>query len=290
MRSQPDIGFVGTSGPWSLELVQKNLLSDHQACTLEEPPGCDFPFHAGSSDKRFSAFIEAQKKHRILWAIKGGYGASDLLPQLAKAELEPNRVLVGCSDVTALFPLLSEKGWSCLHANMPGFQMYAANAASSNALHKLLAQKPEHWQGELSLKPAGNMTRTNTHPIEGKIVCGNLAVLSNLIGTPYLKPFSEPTVLVIEDIGENPGRVIRAWMQWQQSGLLGKVAAVVLGRFTAMGEENAKLEALIQKEVAQRSGEIPVYCTNEVGHVEENFPLLYGSRAKLSGDKMSWQI
>jgi muramoyltetrapeptide carboxypeptidase len=288
MSSEPDIAFVGTSGPWSLELVQNNLAAEHQPCHVGEPPGCEFPFHAGNAADRLAAFVDAQKNHKILWAIKGGYGASDLLPELAKTSLEPGRVLVGCSDVTALFPLLSEKGWSCLHANMPGFQKYAANAASSNALHNLLGQEPSSWQGEHSVKPIN--TQTSGPSIEGKLVCGNLAVLSNLIGTPYLKPFTEPTILVIEDIGENPGRVIRAWMQWQQSGMLKNAVAVVLGRFTGMGDENAKLESIIQQELAQRGGKIPIYCTEEVGHIEENFPLLYGSRATLGSDKLNWRF
>jgi muramoyltetrapeptide carboxypeptidase LdcA involved in peptidoglycan recycling len=57
-----------------------------------------------------------------------------------------------------------------------------------------------------------------------------------------------------------------------------------------MGDENAKLESIIQQELAQRGGKIPIYCTEEVGHIEENFPLLYGSRATLGSDKLNWRF
>ncbi len=277
--------MVSTSGPWATEIIEKNLGKGSELCAIGAPPVCEFPFHAGTAKERFRAFLSAQEKQKILWAIKGGYGASDLLPLLAHSRLQTGRVLVGCSDVTALFPLLIKLGWKCLHAHMPGFRKFSSDSPAGQALRRLFSADVEQWKGQIDAAP----TRENIPEISGKLFCGNLAVLSSLIGTPYFEPFQEPTILVLEDISENPGRIIRAWSQWQQAGMLENVAAVVLGRFTDMPGDSEQQELLVQSELQRRNPSMPFFITKSVGHIDDNYPLLLGAETTLKHGQLFWQ-
>jgi len=286
MNTPNKIGIVATSGPWKEKLVLDNLSEDAHLCKLGCPPEQAFPFHAGTPQERFDLFFSSQKDHEILWAVKGGYGASDLLPLLAKSELEPERVLIGCSDVTALFPLLSYRGWHCVHAGMPGFRLYDSKAKANIELKRLCESPRKTWGGELS----ATAIHSNSSRTQGSLFCGNLAVLTSLIGTPYLKQFTKPTILVIEDIGENPGRIVRLWTQWQHSKMLKNVVAVVLGRFTDMPGDNDKQEKIIHQELQRRSPDISFYVSDKIGHIAENYPLLVGADASLENGKLIWQF
>jgi muramoyltetrapeptide carboxypeptidase len=168
---------------------------------------------------------------------------------------------------------------------MPGFSKFESNAAASLDLENLFKNAVKNWHGSIETVPFNS----DSAEVTGRLFCGNLAVLTSLIGTPYFEPFKEPTILVIEDIGENPGRVIRAWTQWQQSGMLSNVSAVVLGRFTNMPGDNEKQEILIQGELRKRSPKLPFFVTGQVGHIAENYPLLVGSLATLRDNRLSWK-
>ena len=61
---------------------------------------------------------------------------------------------------------------------------------------------------------------------------GNLAVLSSLVGTPFL-PDIEGGILFIEDVGEHPYRVERALTQLLHAGILARQKAVIFGQFSS---------------------------------------------------------
>jgi len=60
---------------------------------------------------------------------------------------------------------------------------------------------------------------------------GNLAVLSGLVGTPFL-PSIKGGVLFLEDVAEHPYRIERMLTQLLHAGILGAQKAIVLGQFT----------------------------------------------------------
>jgi muramoyltetrapeptide carboxypeptidase len=60
---------------------------------------------------------------------------------------------------------------------------------------------------------------------------GNLAMLSSLVGTPYL-PAVKGGILFIEDVAEHPYRVERMLTQLLHAGVLGQQKAIIFGQFT----------------------------------------------------------
>ena len=125
--------------------------------------------------------------------------------------------------------------------------------------------------------------------IEGKLFGGSLAVLSGLIGTPYLPTSLKDHILLFEDITENPGRVMRALNQWQQSGRLAGVKALVLGAFTGLGGTLPDNAPMLQEEIARRFP-IAVFKTTDFGHVSPNIPYVVGSHAQLNTTHLRWTL
>ena len=68
----------------------------------------------------------------------------------------------------------------------------------------------------------------------GRLLGGNLEVLSRLCGTPLLQALlpGEPVVLLIEEVTEAPYRIDRMLTQLLHAGILAQQKAIVLGQFT----------------------------------------------------------
>ena len=73
---------------------------------------------------------------------------------------------------------------------------------------------------------------------EGRLLGGNLSVLSRVIGTPYM-PLLEDTVLLLEDQGERPYRLDRMWTHLELAGVFRRIRGIVLGSFTQCEEPGA---------------------------------------------------
>src|SRR5690606_41435350 len=64
---------------------------------------------------------------------------------------------------------------------------------------------------------------------EGKLLGGNLTVLTGLAGSPYYPDFTD-SILFLEDIGEEPYRIDRMFSQLALSGALQRINGFVFGR------------------------------------------------------------
>ncbi|ADO70479.1 S66 peptidase family protein [Stigmatella aurantiaca] len=212
---------------------------------------------------------------RAIFAARGGYGSMRLLPGLPLAEAGPS-ALVGFSDITALHLALQAKGWVSLHGPV---------------LTQLGKQPPEVHERLFQLlespAPAPPLSGTDTYvagTAEGPLLGGNLAVLTCLVGTPYLPSF-EGAVLLLEDVGERPYRLDRMWTQLRLAGLFQQVRGIVLGDFTACEEKGAEYtSAEVLRSLAQEEG-LPCAAGFPIGHGALNFPVPLGVTVRLEADK-----
>ena len=168
-------------------------------------------------------------RNRIVLAVRGGYGASRLLPHIdwqglvARQQRDP-LLICGHSDFTAIQSGLLAMG------NVITFSgpMLAGNFGAET-----LDPFTEHhfWQAlrqpEFTLEWPGEGPNCR---VEGTL-WGNLAMLTSLIGTPWL-PAIRDGILVVEDINEHPFRVERMLLQLLHSGVLAAQKAVIFGSFT----------------------------------------------------------
>ena len=219
-----------------------------------------------------------------LLAACGGNGASDLLSRLDWDELErvSPRPLVGISDVSALqSALYTRLGWPALYANSPGSPLWT-HPDIERLLALLVSGRP--WSGSISVQP---LDKVPAEDVTGTLYGGCLSVLARLIGTPYMPESLAGHLLFFEDAYEYETRILAAWNQWLDSGLLRGVTAVVLGRFTEMlGEQS---ESWLRDKIADRTG-CPVYYSPDFGHIKSSYPLALGASARIVSGQLQWSL
>jgi muramoyltetrapeptide carboxypeptidase len=118
---------------------------------------------------------------------------------------------------------------------------------------------------------------------EGPLLGGNLAVLTRLLGTPYLPPL-EGAVLLLEDVGERPYRLDRMWTHLALAGVFRKVRGIALGSFTRCEETDADYSGEeVLRELAASAG-LPCAAGFPIGHGERNEPVPLGVRVRMDAD------
>ncbi len=236
------IGIVATSSV--VPKIEFNLGVEHLKAngfevevhsTVLEQDG----FYPATDELRARAFLDFAFRDDLqaLWCARGGYGATHLLPFLEKASRKKKpkkKLLLGYSDATALMEFARTRwGWKTIHAPMPSLRTFSILPAAEwsqllNLIDYEVLKKP--------LKP----TKFKLEPIfipkgfkkaEAPVVGGNLFVWNSLLGTPYVGKASGK-ILVLEEIGENMGRVNRMLHHLEQAGGFKGAKALVLGDFT----------------------------------------------------------
>ena len=235
-------------------------------------------FLAGDDDRRRAELVAALDDDAVdaVVAVRGGYGATRLLPSLAPADVaRANKVLVGFSDITALHALWARAGLRSLHASMV--------AALADAPDERFAR----WCAALEGRSAPNRWAVEGMVdgiAEGPVIGGNLAVLTALVGTPYLPPL-EGAVLLLEDVGEAPYRIDRMLTTLAQAGVVARVAGVAFGTFVDCRPGPAGVTAGEVVAAHARSWGKPAVSGLPVGHQDDNVELALGAPVRVDGTR-----
>jgi muramoyltetrapeptide carboxypeptidase len=125
----------------------------------------------------------------------------------------------------------------------------------------------------------------------GRLVGGNLALVSALAGTPYAYDL-DGAILVLEDVNEAVYRIDRMLTQLWLSGALRGVAGLAFGRFTdipAEPSDAARPVDRVLQEFADRCG-VPAVAELPVGHVADHVTFPIGAAAELDADARTLTI
>jgi muramoyltetrapeptide carboxypeptidase len=210
---------------------------------------------------------------RAVWAARGGYGLTRILPQLRLRGLrESSKLVVGFSDVTALHGALGALGVGSVHGPNVG----QASELTPAALERLAATVFS------SLPPAalGGASTLVPGKAHGVLLGGNLTLLAALAGTPHLPSFSG-AVLLLEDIGERPYRLDRSLTQLGAVGAFAGLRGLALGTFEGCDDTQAGFTA---RQVLERLAEalgVPAAIGFRIGHVDDNCAVALGSEVEL---------
>lgn len=209
---------------------------------------------------------------------RGGYGCVHLLDDLDadSALWSRPRWLVGFSDVSALHALWGRHGIVSVHGSMAK-QLAAGpdDPVNRTLLGILTGDRPEvtvEW---------GAHPYNRTGAARGVVRGGNLAVISALINTAY-DPFKAGSILVVEDIAEPIYKVERIFWQLRISGVLSRLAGLVIGQFTDWrpSRDWNDMYAMLRQFAADVPG--PVAFDAPVGHVDANRHILLGTPGRLT--------
>jgi len=230
---------------------------------------------AGSDARRLAELRAALADPgiRAVFCVRGGYGATRLLAELAAhAPQGAPKPLVGFSDITALHLWLQAHGRISIHGPVLT-QLHRLTLSTHVRLFELLE----------SARPAAPLSGTATYvggTAEGPLLGGNLSVLTRLLGTPFMPPL-DGAILLLEDQGERPYRLDRMWTHLRLAGVFERARGIALGSFTGCEEPGAAYtSAEVLRELAQSEG-LPCAAGFPIGHGELNEPLPLGVRVRL---------
>jgi muramoyltetrapeptide carboxypeptidase len=121
---------------------------------------------------------------------------------------------------------------------------------------------------------------------QGKLVGGNLALVCAVLGTPYEFDMTG-SILLLEDIGEQPYRIDRFLSQLRLAGKLDVLAGIVLGQFTdcdaPVGKPTLSLTEIFEGYFGGLG--IPVVRSFPTGHASDNATLPLGVQVELDADE-----
>ena len=236
---------------------------------------------AGSDEQRardINAAI-ADRDIQAIWCVRGGYGAMRILDVLDYQAMErAPKTLIGYSDVTALHAAFGKR------SNLVTFHGPTARQAippfAFESLQNAVAK---------GVEPCGEMTQAMTirgGKAKGRLVGGNLALLTALAGTPYAPDYAG-AILVIEDVNEAHYRIDRMMMTLHLSGALSGLAGLVFGRFTDIPKEFGDEEWSLDRVLADAAARAGVPCVSHApfGHIDEQWTLPLGAMAELDADR-----
>lgn len=240
-------------------------------------------FLAGDDEARAADFNAALRdpSNDAIWCLRGGYGTMRILDALDWGALAARpRPVIGFSDNTAIHLAIQRLGAVSFHGPHPA--TVDCNDFSRDTLLRVLSDDAP--AGVLPF-PAGSERRAETLTpgvAEGPLVGGNLSLVAATLGTPYAIR-AEGALLFLEEVGESSYRLDRLFTQLRLAGVLDRVAGIVIGAFTEAPDADNPLmptPAEILRERLAGLG-VPIAIGFPFGHVEDNWTLPLGVRARL---------
>lgn len=252
-------------------------------------------FLAGSDRDRAADLMRmfTDRKVKAIVCVRGGYGASRLLPLLDYAAIRANpKIFVGYSDITSLHSALLQK------SNLVSFHGPMLN---SDFIKENLPEFTLHSFLKTLMQPAApgsishgykkkTVTIVRSGVVSAPLVGGNITLLCASLGTPY-QPSFKNKVLFFEDLDEKPYGFDRMLTQLINAGLLQQVAGIAIGVNSGCRDPKARTAKEYRQSLADVFKErllplkVPVVAGLPFGHIPLNATLPVGVRVVLDGIK-----
>ncbi|MFK7844497.1 MAG: LD-carboxypeptidase [Rhodothermales bacterium] len=249
-------------------------------------------YFAGTDEHRAADInnMFADEHVDAIFALHGGWGAARALPFLDYEVIRANpKIFMGYSDITALLiAIYANTGLITFHGPN-GNSVW--NEFSANYVKKLLFdadsvlyKNPEE-KGDALVVVNDRIRTISSGKARGKLVGGNLTVLTSIIGSDQL-PNWEGHILFLEDIGEAIYRIDRMLTQLKLSGVLDQIAGFVFGNCNDCtansGYNSFTLNEILDHHIKPLG--IPAWTGSMIGHIENKFTIPIGVEAEINAD------
>jgi muramoyltetrapeptide carboxypeptidase len=303
LREGDRVGLVQPAGftddPFDLGAVEDTIRAMGLVPRPARHLGERYGYLAGSDAARAADVnaMYADPEIKAVFAVRGGWGCARILPYLDFQTIRANpKLLIGFSDITALHLAFASQAHV---ATIHGPNASSAWGKASWEPFRALA-----FDGAMPLyrNPVANEDRLvqrawRTRAIRGgkargRLLGGNLSVLSALVGTAYLPDF-DGALLFLEDTSEGEYRIDRMLTQLALAGVLRKLSGVVFGQCTNCRSPGPAYGGFTLSEVLQQHFEplgIPAFQGAMFGHIADQFSLPVGIEAEIDADAGTIQI
>jgi muramoyltetrapeptide carboxypeptidase len=247
---------------------------------------------AGTDEERAGDLnaMFADKDVKAIICIRGGSGAARLLPLIDYRTISKNpKPLLGYSDITALHcAIQTQTGLITFHGPMGSGSWNTFNVGQFEKLffdRELVTYANEYPDSDDLVIKSNRIQTLKGGNAEGKILGGNLTVLTSISGTPYYPDF-EDAILFIEDIGEDPYKIDRMMSTLMLNGTLAKLKGFIFGQCSECepggGYGSLSLDQVLDDYILPLN--IPAYSGAMIGHISEQFILPVGAKVRMDAE------
>ncbi|WP_107670303.1 LD-carboxypeptidase [Cyanothece sp. BG0011] len=219
----------------------------------------------------------------LILPIRGGWGCARILPYLDYNLIKNNpKIIIGFSDLTTLLiAIYTQSGLVTFHGpnGLTSWRTQQVNSFQKALFteEKISFKNEQDSDDNDRLMQVKNRIQTITPgTARGKIIGGNLSVLSAIIGSPYVPDFKD-YILFIEDVGEDIYRIDRMITHLKVAGILDKISGFIFGECTNClpngGYASLTLEQVLNDHIKPLG--IPAWMGAQIGHIEPilTFPM-----------------
>jgi muramoyltetrapeptide carboxypeptidase len=193
---------------------------------------------------------------------------------------------IGYSDITAFHLAIYKKsGFTCFHGpiasgDMKGISLQAFTNIFIDNQKTVYEFSKMELLGDTS---AYDKLETIKPGIaKGKLMGGNLTILSAMAGTEYLPSFKK-AIVFLEDVDEQPYRIDRMITQLLDSTDMARASGFLLGQFTNCSAKDPSSSFTLREVLIERLSRfnVPILAGCPFGHVSNNVTLPIGIEAIL---------
>lgn len=289
------IGVISpASSPSDLERIEKgvNYLEKlGYRVEVGKNVGKTHGYLAGTDDERLEDLhsMFRNKDVKAIFNVRGGYGTGRLLNRINYGLIKKNpKIFVGYSDITALqLAFLKKTGLVTFAGPMVAVDFAAEKVDPFT--------EEVFWKTITSSRKIGKISNPDNEKFytltkgrgEGSLIGGNLALIISLMGTDYQPNFNN-SILLFEDIGEEPYRIDRMFYQLKHAKAFSKAKGIVLGRFVDCYIKDKSQPSLTLNDVISdyfSDLKIPVIYNVKHGHIKKNITIPWGLKTKINSSR-----
>ncbi len=236
---------------------------------------------------------------KAVFCIRGGYGSPQILDSIDFDLIRKNpKIFLGYSDITAMHLAINKMaGLITFHGPVlsSAFTQYTIDSFRKTLFESNPPGIIANPQSATSIRPVHPVRTIKPGKAEGKLIGGNLSLITALMGTPY-EIETKDKILVIEDVGEEPFRIDRMLTQLKLAKKLQSSKGVVFGECSGCnfdGLQSSRVWDFTYGEVIDRifdDIDIPVFTGLTVGHTADQATLPFGVSAVLDADNCNINI
>jgi muramoyltetrapeptide carboxypeptidase len=228
---------------------------------------------------------------RAVLPIRGGWGSSRVLPYLEFDTIRRNpKIVLGYSDITALHMAIQARTglvtfhgpngtgrWDDFSVNWVRRVLFDGEAVTLDNLHE---------KGEFLVQTEHRIQTITPGTATGRILGGNLTVLTAIMGSPYVPDF-DGAILFVEDVGEDIYRIDRMMTTLKLAGILDRIRGFIWGTCSECepgeGFGSLTFEEIFADHIAPLK--IPAWQGAMIGHRIPQFTIPEGVPVEIDATK-----